>query len=154
MNDSFSIFMQNVEKIFINENINMISSNYNLIIDDENQNINENEIQFEKMTIKSKNEIFFYRMWFSFRKRNWQQCKTTITIFFKIFIFSFYDIIWRIFQTTTTTITIRFLYHSQFAFFHLFRISRYIIFRSNDYFRKHHFSKKWCKLKNRNEYRR
>ena len=57
--DSLSISMQDVEKVFINENISMISSNHNLIVDDENQNMNEDEIQFEKVTIESENENLF-----------------------------------------------------------------------------------------------
>ena len=89
MNDSFNIFMQNVEKIFINENINMISSNHNLIIDDENQNMNENKIQFEKMTIQSENENFFIVCDFHFENEIDNNAKQRLRYFLKFSFFHF-----------------------------------------------------------------
>ena len=83
MSDSLSISMQNVEKIFINENISMISSNHSLIIDDENQNMNENEIQFEKMTIKSKNENLFIVCDFHFENEIDNNAKQRLRYFLK-----------------------------------------------------------------------
>ena len=44
MIDLFNMFIQNVEIFFLNENINMISSNHNLIVDNEIHDINKNEI--------------------------------------------------------------------------------------------------------------